>query len=82
MTDVARLAFPALAVHDDTVFTESKMVQDSRAVQFHLLVEIANFAGLRRHVGRARSDLLAADVATRIAASLPDAEIAVAGRAP
>ena len=49
--------------------------------RFLCLAEIGNFAALRRHLGRSRSDLLAVDVAARIAQVLPDARLAVAGRA-
>jgi EAL domain-containing protein (putative c-di-GMP-specific phosphodiesterase class I)/GGDEF domain-containing protein len=44
------------------------------------LCEIANFATLRRHLGRARSDLLTVDVAGRVAAGCPDARIVAVGR--
>ena len=47
--------------------------------RFLCLAEIGNFAALRRHLGRSRSDLLAVDVAARIAQVLPDARLAVAG---
>ena len=80
MTDVARFDDNAdLAPRGGDMFPESKLVQDSRALQFHLLVEIANFTGLRRHIGRARSETLADDIAAIIAAILPDADAAVAG---
>jgi EAL domain-containing protein (putative c-di-GMP-specific phosphodiesterase class I)/GGDEF domain-containing protein len=45
------------------------------------LVEIANFASLRRHVGRARADELARAVATRIRRVIPHAYAHPAGRA-
>lgn len=81
MTDVARLDSPAVsALGSSAVFAETKLVHDSRAFQFQLLVEVANFVGLRRHVGRARSDLLARDVAGIVEVALPDAEVAVVGR--
>ena len=81
MTDAARHDSLAIDAHQDgKVFAESKLVHDSRALQFHLLVEIANFAPLRRHLGRARADLLAQDVARRIEAVLPSADVAVAAR--
>jgi diguanylate cyclase len=44
------------------------------------LVEIANFAMLRRHLGRPRADKLALDVARRINALCPDLRIATVGR--
>jgi EAL domain-containing protein (putative c-di-GMP-specific phosphodiesterase class I) len=39
-----------------------------------------NFAALRRHLGRPRADLLAADVALRVVEHCPDARIVSAGR--
>lgn len=48
--------------------------------QFLILVEVADFAVLRRHLGRPRADLLVVDVAERIAALLPAARTTVAGR--
>jgi diguanylate cyclase len=45
------------------------------------LCEIANFASLRRHLGRARADSLILDVARRITSIVPDVRIAAAGRA-
>lgn len=50
------------------------------AWRFLILVEIANFAVLRRHLGRPRADTMIVDVATRIADALPDARVMVAGR--
>jgi EAL domain-containing protein (putative c-di-GMP-specific phosphodiesterase class I)/GGDEF domain-containing protein len=45
-----------------------------------LLIEIADFVALRRLLGVARADLLTLDVAERVAALLPDATVATAGR--
>ena len=45
-----------------------------------LLMEIANFAALRRALGVQRADLLMLDVAERVAALVPDATVAPAGR--
>lgn len=45
------------------------------------LCEIANFASLRRHLGRARADSLVLDVARRLSDIVPDIRIAAAGRA-
>jgi diguanylate cyclase len=45
------------------------------------LCEIANFANLRRHLGRPRADALVHDVAERITALFPDIRIVTAGRA-
>jgi EAL domain-containing protein (putative c-di-GMP-specific phosphodiesterase class I) len=50
------------------------------AWQFLILAEIANFAVLRRHLGRPRADMLIADVSMRIAAVLPETRTVVAGR--
>jgi EAL domain-containing protein (putative c-di-GMP-specific phosphodiesterase class I)/GGDEF domain-containing protein len=44
------------------------------------LCEVMNFAALRRHLGRPRADLLAADVALRLVEHCPDARIVSAGR--
>lgn len=48
--------------------------------QFLCLAEIANFAELRRHLGRSRADRLVVDVATRIGQVMPRARLAVVGR--
>ncbi|WP_380786326.1 EAL domain-containing protein [Sphingomonas sp. R86521] len=48
--------------------------------QFLVLVEVADFAVLRRHLGRPRADLLIGDVSERIATLLPNARTMVAGR--
>lgn len=45
------------------------------------LCEIANFATLRRHLGRPRADSLVLDVADRILALCPGARLVTAGRA-
>ncbi len=45
------------------------------------LCQIENFATLRRHLGRPRTDALIRDVAERIADLFPDMRIAIAGRA-
>ena len=45
-----------------------------------LLVEIADFPRLRRDLGVARAELLALNVAERVAAVLPDAVVATVGR--
>lgn len=45
------------------------------------LCEIANFASLRRHLGRPRADALGLDVAQRITELCPDMRITAAGRA-
>jgi EAL domain-containing protein (putative c-di-GMP-specific phosphodiesterase class I) len=41
----------------------------------HVLVEIANFISLRRHVGKARAAGLSRDVAARVAAAYPDVRL-------
>lgn len=48
--------------------------------RFLILAEIANFAVLRRHLGRARADMLILDVAARISDALPDARVDIFGR--
>ncbi len=48
--------------------------------RFVVLAEIANFAALRRHIGKPRADMVIVDVAARIAEALPDARIVIAGR--
>lgn len=50
------------------------------AWQFFCLAEVGNFADLRRHLGKARADLLVTDVATRIGHVLPDARVSIVGR--
>ena len=49
--------------------------------QFVAFVEIANFAALRRHLGRARADAIVLDLEARITATLPDVATMVIGRA-
>jgi hypothetical protein len=48
--------------------------------RFLILVEIANYAMLRRHVGARRAETLAMDIAERLAASAPSADARAAGR--
>ena len=48
--------------------------------QFAILAEVANFAMLRRHVGRGRADTLVADIARRIATLFPLSRTEVAAR--
>ena len=50
------------------------------AWRFLALVEISNFAPLRRHLGAPRADCLVLDVADRVAEQLPEARLAVVGR--
>lgn len=45
----------------------------------HVVVEIANFVGLRRHVGKCRAAGLSEEVAARVAAAFPDVRLAVTG---
>ena len=58
----------------------TELAPDRPQWQFRILAEIENFAALRRYVGRERSDLLAHDVAERLAATLPDARVVVIAR--
>ncbi|TXC72829.1 EAL domain-containing protein [Sphingomonas ginsenosidivorax] len=44
------------------------------------MAEVADFAVLRRHLGRPRADMLIVDVTERIATLLPEARVVVAGR--
>lgn len=48
--------------------------------RFVILAEIANFAVLRRHIGKPRADMVIVDVAARIAEALPEARTVIAGR--
>lgn len=48
--------------------------------RFLVLAEIANFAVLRRYLGRPRADTLIVDVAARIRDALPDSRVEIAGR--
>lgn len=48
--------------------------------RFLILTEISNFDVLRRHLGRARADVLIGDIAVRIGEILPDARTEIAGR--
>ncbi|WP_445193296.1 EAL domain-containing protein [Sphingomonas sp. Tas61C01] len=82
MINAARLPDrTASAGQDAKVFPERKLIQDSRALLFHLLVEVANFAALRRHIGFPRAELLAADLAQRTIAAVPGVDVAPVGRA-
>ena len=81
MTDVARFdSRPAATMQNSAVFSESKLVQDSRALRFNLLIEIANFAELRRHLGCARSERLADDVVAYLRTALHGLDITSVGR--
>ncbi|MGY4396288.1 EAL domain-containing protein (putative c-di-GMP-specific phosphodiesterase class I) [Sphingomonas sp. UYAg733] len=51
-----------------------------KAWQFLCLTRIANFAALRRHLGRTRADRLSHDACEKIAAMLPSARAVVVGR--
>ena len=55
-------------------------VAGEAAYRFHLLVEVANFAALRRRLGCERASLLAALAAERIGRVLATASIAIVGR--
>lgn len=48
--------------------------------RFLALLEIVNFAPLRRHLGAPRADCLVLDVADRVAEQQPEARLAVVGR--
>lgn len=48
--------------------------------RFLALIEIVNFAPLRRHLGAPRADCLVLDVADRVAELQPEARLAVVGR--
>lgn len=50
------------------------------AWRFHVLVEAANFAGLRRYLGCARADMLVDDMAERLRQAFPDARVRAVGR--
>ena len=49
-------------------------------VQFHVIARIANFATLRRLVGRERAACLADDLAARLSGAVPEARLYRAGR--
>ena len=53
----------------------------SKAWHFVCFVEIANFAGLRRHLGRSRADALVLDLERRVTNILPDAATSIVARA-
>ncbi|WP_375270223.1 EAL domain-containing protein [Sphingomonas sp.] len=50
------------------------------AWRFHVLVEAANFADLRRYLGCARADVLVDDMAERLRQTLPEARVRAVGR--
>jgi EAL domain-containing protein (putative c-di-GMP-specific phosphodiesterase class I) len=47
---------------------------------FLVLAEIVNFAAVRRHVGRARADILSGDIIARMNADVPGLRFSAAGR--
>ncbi|WP_229726923.1 EAL domain-containing protein [Sphingomonas alpina] len=51
-----------------------------KAWQFLCLSEIANFAALRRHLGRGRADRLAFDISSQVASILGGVRVSVVGR--
>ncbi|OWK31949.1 EAL domain-containing protein [Sphingomonas mucosissima] len=50
------------------------------AWRFLMLAEITNFAAVRRHVGCTRSDMLVADVSSRLMEAIPQLRLTVVGR--
>ena len=56
------------------------LVPPASSWHFLAVAEIANFAALRRHVGRSRADRLFKDVIARLRPIFPDARIEAAGR--
>lgn len=79
--------FPPLPSHaaprdliDDAADGEGPHPIAARTTRFLIIVEIANFAPLRRHLGAPRADCLVLDVADRVGSMLADARMAVIGR--
>ena len=70
---------PLQRPHADVSGDASPTVRGA-ALNALIVLEIDGFARLRRDLGVARSDLLAGSVAERVAAILPDATVATAGR--
>jgi len=68
---------PAALAHDARLAADDVALKDW---QFLCLGEVANFAAMRRHVGRARADDLAYEVLDRIAATVPGVRGSVVGR--
>ncbi|OYY91104.1 MAG: hypothetical protein B7Y45_04610 [Sphingomonas sp. 28-66-16] len=71
---------PGMAFQEDVDAPADDDRQLVKLWRFLCLVEITNFAPLRRHLGAPRADCLVIDVANRIADVLPDARMAVIGR--
>lgn len=76
-SDAARHGAPPVSGNFDS---DGGYDRPDRGWQFLCLAEIANFADLRRHLGRVRAGRLITDVATRIGQVLPVARLAVVGR--
>jgi len=68
----------------DAVLDNSHLVRavaETRvAWRFHVLVEAANFAALRRYLGCARADVLVDDMAERLRVTFPEARVRATGR--
>ncbi|WP_337303169.1 EAL domain-containing protein [Sphingomonas sp. MMO-176] len=60
---------------------DASVVPEAETIHCHLLVEVANFAALRRRLGCIRADLLAGLAAERLGRLLPTASVAGVGRA-
>lgn len=56
------------------------MLAQRPAWRFLILAEIANFAVIRRYVGCARSNMLVADVSSRLSQAVPGMRLTVVGR--
>ncbi|WP_431469965.1 putative bifunctional diguanylate cyclase/phosphodiesterase [Sphingosinithalassobacter sp. LHW66-3] len=59
----------------------ARRISGPRIWRILCLCQIDNFSALRRHLGRARAEVLIRDVADRILALCPDVRLTVAGRA-
>lgn len=72
-----------LALRRSPMPVPSERADDPRTLcpwHFLLLVEIANFTGLRRYLGAPRADCLVLDLADRAAELVPQARLSVVGR--
>lgn len=81
MTAVGSQIVQAPASRRRALATLSSLVAHRPAWRFLVLAEVANFSAVRRHVGRARADMLVGDVLARLSDAVPHLRLATAGRA-
>lgn len=85
VASVPATRFDALFLPGNNARTPAEFGDDNGVIAapawcFLVLVEVVNFAALRRHLGAPRADCLVIDVASRIGSALPELRLAVVGR--